>query len=306
MKIRRMTSAMLAIVASIVLAGSALAQDLGPRVKKLADGVYVHTGNGFDSNSGIILTDEGVVVIDTGQNPIESRDIMETVKKLTPMPVRLVIDTEPHADHTTGHFVFKDAVIVAAAGGSESMRAADRAAPNRIQTLAASSPGMKAALEGYKFITPHIEYHDRMTINFGGRTIELIYMKGVHSESDTAVWLPKERVVFSASAFVVNQINILRPFVTIPDILAAGKMLRALNPENVVPGHGTPGTVKIFDDGEKYYALLMQRVDTLMKQGKSLDDIKKEVKMPEYASWGSQERMPTNVEAAYKALGGKI
>ena len=186
------------------------------------------------------------------------------------------------------------------------MRAADRAAPNRVQTMAATSPEMKAALEGYRFIPPTIEYHDRMTINFGGKTIELIYMKGVHSESDSAVWLPKERVLFSASAFVVNQINILRPFVTIPDILAAGKMMRALNPEHVVPGHGTPGTVKIFDDGEKYYALLMQRVDALMKQGKSLDDIKKEVKMPEYASWGSQDRMPTNVEAAYKALGGKI
>ena len=47
---------------------------------------------------------------------------------------------------------------------------------------------------------------------------------------------------------------------------------------------------------------IMQRVDALMKQGKWLDDIKKEVKMPEYASWGSQDRMPTNVEAAYKAL----
>src|SRR5258706_12200242 len=188
MRLANMHSAMLAIVASIVVTGAALAQDLGPRVKKLADGVYVHTGNGFDSNSGIILTDEGVIVIDTGQNPIESRDIMATVKKLTSMPVRIVIDTEPHADHTTGHFVFPQAVVIAAAGGGDSMRAADRAAPNRIQTLAPTSPEMKAALEGYRFIAPHIQYHDRMTINLGGKTLELIYMKGVHSESDIAVW----------------------------------------------------------------------------------------------------------------------
>ena len=305
MRTMKITSALLALAAAIVVTGTAFAQDLGPRVKKLADGVYVHTGNGFDSNSGIILTDEGVIVIDTGQNPIESRDIMATVKKLTSMPVRLVIDTEPHADHTTGHFVFPQAIVVAAAGGGESMSAADRAAPNRIQTMAATSPEMKAALEGYRFIAPHIEYHDRMTINFGGRTIELIYMKGVHSESDNAVWLPKERVLFSASAFVVNQINILRPFVTIPDILAAGKMMKALNPEHVVPGHGTPGTVKIFDDGEKYYALLMERVGALMRQGKSLDDIKKDLRMPEYASWFSQDRMPTNADAAYRMLSAK-
>ena len=302
----RIRAGTLAIFAFLALIGSAFAQDLGPRVKKLADGVYVHTGKGFDSNSGIILTDEGVVVVDTGQNPIESRDIMDTVKKLTSMPVRIVIDTEPHADHTTGHYVFSPpAIVVAAAGAGESMRGAARAAPDRIQRLAATSPEMKAALEGYRFITPHVEYHDKTTINLGGRTLELMYLKGVHSESDSAVWLPKERVLFSASAFVVNQVNILRPFVTIPDILAAGKMMKALNPEHVVPGHGTPGTVKIFEDGEQYYALLMDRVSKLMKEGKSLDDIKKEVKMPEYASWGSQDRFPTNVDAAYRALAGK-
>src|ERR1700751_5929880 len=114
-------TAILAVVGALALTGSTFAQDLGPRVKKLADGVYVHTGKGYDSNSGIILTTEGVIVIDTGQNPIESRDIMATVKKLTPMPVRIVIDTEPHADHTTGHFVFPDAIVIAAAGGGDSM-----------------------------------------------------------------------------------------------------------------------------------------------------------------------------------------
>lgn len=306
MKLVKLAVVALAIAGPVALGGSPLAQDLGPRVKKLADGVYVHTGKGFDSNSGIIITDEGVIVVDTGQNAIESRSVMEAVKKLTPLPVRFVIDTEPHNDHTTGHFVFPQAVVVAASGGGESMRGANAAAPNRIEQARATSPEMKAALEGYKFVTPHVEYRDRMTITLGGKTIELMYMKGVHSEADTAVWLPRERVVFSASAYVVDQVNILRPFVTIPDIQAAGKMIRALNPEHVVPGHGTPGTTKIFDDGDRYYALLMQRVDAAMKQGKSLDDIKRDVKMPEYASWGSQDRMPTNIEAAYRALGGRI
>jgi glyoxylase-like metal-dependent hydrolase (beta-lactamase superfamily II) len=111
------------------LPAQALRKDLGPRVQKLAEGVYVHTGKGFDSNSGIIVTEEGVIVVDTGQNPVESRDILEAVKKLTSLPVRIVIDTEPHADHTTGHFVFPQAIVIAAEGGGDSMRAADKAAP---------------------------------------------------------------------------------------------------------------------------------------------------------------------------------
>jgi cyclase len=297
---------MLAIVATFALAGPALAQDLGPQVKKLADGVYVRVGNNFESNAGIILTQDGVVLIDSGHNAIEGRKLLEVVKKLTPMPVRLLIDTEPHPDHTTAHFVFSPpAILVGAAGAGESMRNRERETPNRIQQLAASSPAMKEALEGYKFIPPHVEYNQKMTLNIGERTLELTYMKGVHSEADTAIFLPKERVIFSASAFVSQQINIFRPFVTIPDILAAGKMMKALNPEHVVPGHGPPGTTQIFDDGEKYYALLVERVSALVKAGKSLDDIKKEVKMPEYAHWASQDRMPTNIDAAWRMVTGK-
>jgi len=92
--------------------------------------------------------------------------------------------------------------------------------------------------------------------------------------------------------------------VTIPDILAASKIMKALNPEFVVPGHGTPGTVKILDDTEKYYALLVERVAKMVGEGKSLDEIKREVKMPEYDHWATKERFPTNVEAAYKVVKG--
>ena len=300
------TTATLALVASLACAAPAFAQDLGPNVRKLADGVYAFVGENFNSNAGIVLTQDGVVLIDSGHNPVEARKLMEVVKKLTPMPVRLLIDTEPHPDHTTGHFVFSPpASIVAAAGAGDSMRARERESPQRIQQMAASSPAMKEALEGYRFVPPHVEYQQRASVAVGERTIELYYLRGVHSEADTAVWLPKERVIFSASGIVNNQINILRPFVTIPDILAAAKLMKSLNPEHVVPGHGQPGTVKIFEDTEKYYALLIERVGKAVKEGKTLDDIKKEVKMPEYASWASQDRFPTNIEAAYKMVAGK-
>ena len=299
-------AAAVAIFASFMLVGSALAQDLGPQIRKLADGIYVYVGKNFNSNCGIVVTQDGVVLIDSGHNPTDSRAILAAVRKLTPLPIRILIDTEPHPDHTTGHFVFSPpAVIVAAEGAGDSMRGRERQDPQRMEKLAAVSPDMRAALEGYRFIPPHVEYHEKTTLHVGERTFELMYLKGVHSEADTAVWLPKERVLFSASGIVVNQINILRPFVTIPDILAAAKLLKALNPEHVVPGHGIPGTAKIFEDTEQYYALLLDRVGKMVKEGKSLDQIKKDVTMPEYASWASQDRFPTNVEAAYKAVVGK-
>lgn len=303
---RNRPSTTLGLLVSILLVGlPVFAQDLDPQIRKIKDGIYVYVGKNFNSNCGVILTQEGVVLIDSGHNPTDSRAIAAAVKKLTPLPVRFLIDTEPHPDHTTGHFVHSPpAVIIAHEGATESMKGRERENPARIQKLAAVSPEMRSALEGYRFIPPHIEYRQKMTLNVGERTFELMHLKAVHSEADTAVWLPKERVLFSASGIVVDQFNILRPFVTIPDILAAAKMMKALNPEHVIPGHGTPGTVKIFEDTEKYYALLIERVGAMVKAGKSLDEIKKTVKMPEYDHWATKERFPTNVEAAYKAVTG--
>lgn len=295
----------LAVCVGLISLSTVAAQELGPNIRKIKDGIYVYVGTNFNSNCGIVLTQEGVVLIDSGHNPTDSRAIFDAVKKLSPLPIRFLLDTEPHPDHTTGHFIFSPpATVIAHEGATQSMIGREKETPGRIEKLAGASPEMRKALEGYRFVPPQVEYRDKMTLNVGERTFELMYLKGVHSEADTAVWLPKERVLFSASGIVVDQFNILRPFVTIPDILAAAKMMKALNPEFVIPGHGQPGTVKIFDDTEKYYALLVERVGKLAKEGKSLDEIKKEVKMPEYDQWATKERFPTNVEAAYKVVKG--
>jgi len=297
----RISFAFVLVASLAALAATTWAQDLGPQFKKIKDGIYVQSAREFNSNAGIIVTSEGVVLVDSGHNPTDSRAVMEAVKKLTPLPVRFLIDTEVHGDHTTGHFVFSPpAVIVNHAGAGAAMR--QGFVPDRMPNLIRQSPEMAAAAEGYRLVPPQIEYRDKLTIHLGGKTIELLYLKNVHSEADTAVWLPEDRVLFSASVAVPGQINILRPFVTIPDMRNAMRMLKALNPEVVVPGHGTPGTTKIFDDAERYYALLLERVGAKVREGKSLDQIKAEVTMPEYASYASQDRMPTNIEAAYRAL----
>src|SRR5262245_4818680 len=123
MKVKLMP--LLAVVLSLVFFRVLWAQDLGPQIKQVKDGIYVYVGKEFNSNCGIILTQEGVVLIDSGHNPTDSRAILAAVKKLTPLPVRYLIDTEPHGDHTTGHFVFSPpAIVVAHEGATESMKAA--------------------------------------------------------------------------------------------------------------------------------------------------------------------------------------
>jgi cyclase len=277
------------------------AQDLGPNVRKVKEGIYVQLARDVSSTSGIILTQEGVVIVDTGQTMIDSREVEAAVKKLTPMPVRAVINTEVHPDHTTGNFLFSPpALVINGEGATAAMvKAYD---PQRANTLGKQSAEMRAAVQGYRLVTPHVEYRDRMTLRVGERTFELINMQNVHSEADTAVWLPNERILFAASVAIPNAINNLRSFVSIPSMLAAIKMMKSLNPEVVVPGHGPVGTTKIFDDSTRYYELLLERVGAMVKAGKSLDQIKQELQMPEYAAWAYQERMPSNIDAAYRAV----
>jgi cyclase len=281
-----------------ILASSADAQDLGPAFRKVRDGIYVQSAREVNSTVGIVLTSEGVVLIDTGQTLVDSRQVAEAVRKLTPLPVRFVINTEVHPDHTSGNFVFSPpAVVINHAGAADAMRKADN--PNR---FANAAPEVKAAAEGYRLVTPHIEYHEKLTLQVGERTFELLRLRNAHSEADTAVWLPRERVLFAASVALPNSLNNIRPFVTLADMLAAIRMMKSLSPEVVVPGHGSFGTTKIFDENERYFELLIERVGALVRQGRTLDQVRQELRMPEYAHWAYQERMPTNVEAAYRAV----
>jgi cyclase len=277
-----------AVSALLSMALPALPQDLGPDVKKIRDGIYVYARQAQDSNVTIILTQDGVVLIDTGQTTSESRTALSLVKRITSLPVRFIIHTEPHGDHTVGDFVFSPPGTVIAAAGAGDLMAENNS----------------TAEAGYRKVLPHIEYQNKMTVRTGGRTLELLNLKNVHSGADTGIWLPNERVVFAAATVGVKRYPNIRPFVTIPDILAAIKTMRALNPEVVVPGHGEPGTTKIFDEMERYYTLLVDRVRKMAADGKTLEQVKAELRMPEFDDWLAKERFPTNVEAAWRMVKG--
>ena len=157
--------------AFLIVAGSVVsAQDLGPNFRKLKEGIYVQSAREVNSTVGIVLTTEGVVLIDTGQTLVDTRQVADAVKKLTPLPVRFVINTEVHADHTTGNFVFSPpAVVINHAGAGDAMRKANN--PDR---FAKADPEIKAAAEGYRLVTPHVEYQEKTTLRVGRADIRAL------------------------------------------------------------------------------------------------------------------------------------
>jgi cyclase len=295
---------MVAICAVVFLAGfcrSLQAQELGPGFHKIKDGIYTFAPDQATTTCSFVVTEVGVVMIDSCNSPLDARKMLAAVKKVTDKPIVFLINTETHSDHTGNHFMYSPpALIINHEGAGAGMRKEYN--PKRAETLAAKSPELRAALQGYKMITPQIEYKDKMTITLGERTFELIYLKNVHSAADTVIWLPKERVLFASSAANVRTFINLRPTVVLPDVIASYKLMKSLNPEVVIAGHGQPTTTIIFDEYEGFYNLLMKRVNEMAAQGKSLDEVKKELKMPEYIDWRGQDRLGVNIDVAWKSV----
>jgi cyclase len=276
------------------------AQDLGPGFTKVKDGIYVFSPDTASATCSFVITEEGVVMIDSCQSPLDSRKMLSAIKKVTDKPIIFLLDTETHGDHTGNHFIFSPpATIINHEGAGAGMRKEYN--PNR-PALAVQSAEMREAVKGAKMIAPHVEYKDRMTINLGNRTFELIYLKNVHSFADTAIWMPKERVLFAASAANVRRFINLRPSVVIPDVLASFKLMKSLDPEVVITGHGGVTTTKVFDEYEAFYSLVLKRVGDMAAQGKTLAEIKKGLKMPEYVDWDDQERLGASIEAAFRSV----
>ena len=289
------------VCGALFCAAAAQAQDLGPGFHKIKDGIYTFAPDQSTTTCSFVVTEVGVVMIDACNSPLDSRRMAAGIKKVTDKPILFLIDTETHSDHTANHFIFSPpALVINAEGAGAGMKKEYN--PKRAETLAAKSPELREVLKGEKMIPPHIEYKDRMTIHLGERTFELMYLKNVHSFADTAVWMPNERVLFASSAANVRTILNLRPAVVLPDVIASYKLMKSLNPEVVIAGHGQPTTTVIFDEYERFYNLLMKRMGEMAEQGKSLEEIKKELKMPEYANRLGQDRLPVNIDAAWKSV----
>ena len=292
---------------SLFFAQPLVAQDLGRHFQKIRDGIYIYgvddlAGRDPTSNCAIIITQEGVVLIDSGPNPPDSLIILKAVKQLTSLPIRFLINTETHNDHVTGNLVFAPpAIVIGSAGAAAGIK--NYYDPKRNEKLMTESSEMREAFRGFRVVPPHVEFNDRLILHMGDRTLELIQLKNIHSDADTAIWLPKERVLFSAASAAVKRFGFLRRFVTIENIKSDIKKLKALNPDIVVPAHGRPTTLQLLDETDKFYDVLLERVGKQIAQGKSVDEIKKDPGLPEYKSWsGGKERLDTNIEAAYRAL----
>jgi len=193
--------ALRALLACVLLTGSLLAHAF--ETIRVTENVYALVGDlgqrspanlGHNITSGFIITDAGVVVIDTGGSLADAQAIHAAIRKVTTKPVIYAVNTggQDHRWFGNDYFKRQGASIVAAEAAVRDMRERGAGQAEASQSL------LMEKFDGTRLAYPDITFAQRHTLPVKGEKIELIYTGGAHTIGDIFVWLPQRSIVFPA------------------------------------------------------------------------------------------------------------
>jgi cyclase len=274
--------------------------------QKLADDVYAFVGKRNDANALVIVTTQGVVIADTGNNPPETRILQKDIQSVTSQPVRYIVVTQNHGDHTGGIPLFSPPATVIVQ---------DRVAKNwaqlkdyQIRSWHKRFPEREDALKGVNPLDTAVSFSDRMTLHIGGKTIDLIYIDDTYNPGDVAVWLPDYGIMHAGFVGYIGRHPDIRPDYshgTTWGMLKQLEVLSALKPKIVVPAHGPVGDIGALYTLTDYLLLARQKVRTMMQQGLPLEQIEQQFNMDEYKDWDRGQHLNATAATIYRELKGE-
>jgi glyoxylase-like metal-dependent hydrolase (beta-lactamase superfamily II) len=298
----RATIVSLAIASSIVWAAEyPVVQGKTYKFEKIAEGVYYATG-GFGSNNVVIVNDNDVMLVDDGTTPATARAFLQDVKMLTDKPVRYVVNTHFHYDHTDGNSVFppnveiigheyvRNAILTFDVLHREPYKTSQTALPAQIESLKKQvadekDAGRKAPLQKQlataqtnweqlkevKAVAPNVTYASKLTLHKGQRDIQLLFLGRGHTGGDTVVFLPKEGIVCTGDLMESRIAYMGDAF--FDEWITTLDALKKLDFKVDLPGHGVPFTDKgLITAFQSYITDITKQAAALRKQGVSADD----------------------------------
>jgi glyoxylase-like metal-dependent hydrolase (beta-lactamase superfamily II) len=238
-------------------------------MEKVTENVYVESQISV-CNSSIVVTSEGVVVIDTPMVPENARKWAAEAARHG--PIKYVINTEPHPDHIAGNCYF-GGMLVAHEGTRDTILA------SKVEEIKGMiqmhSPG--AALDkDFRLRPPDITFSERLTLYLGGHTFHLINLPG-HTPFQAAVYVPEEKIVFTS-----DNVNLATPFFrqALPkEWLKSLKKYQKLDVEKVVPGHGPVTDKSSFSKMHKNVSIWINAVAEAIAQGMTVEEVQQKVTM---------------------------
>jgi cyclase len=261
-------SSLIRFAAALVLLGGAwLAYTQGPKPAKLylvkvKDDLYLIHNDIVPGNTTVLITNEGVLMVDD-KFEVDHDGIMEQLKKVTDKPVKYVVNTHHHTDHTGGNAKMLDlnAVIVASEQARENM-------------VYNQQPGL-----------PNIVVGNHAHIFLGGKDVELYHFGRAHTNGDIAVYFPADRILASGDMFTYGDAT--QAVVPRPELIdyaggGSGKewsktldSVLQLDFDTVIPGHGDVTTRQEMIKFRDSTVATRNRIHEMSVQKKSRDDIAK-------------------------------
>lgn len=191
----------------------------------------------LNATFGFVVTENGVVLIDSGASAAGARIIEAAIHRVTSKPVRWVINTgsQDHRWLGNDYFAKQGAEIIAL------KRTVSTQKEFGAQWLTALKPVLKENLNGTTLtFAPRPILADRATINLGGRRFELIWPGDAHFAGDAVVWMPNESVLFSGDLIFVDRLLGVLPGSHVVSWRKAYHVVEMMTPKYIIPGHGKP------------------------------------------------------------------
>jgi cyclase len=275
-------------------AAQAAAQEPPPplTVKQIRTNVYWTVG-GAGGNTGFIIGDNGVIVIDAKTTPESAKEMLAEIAKITPKPVTHVILTHSDADHVNGLAGFPKGLTIIAQENCETEMEAAINNPN--------SPGAAALID----YLPNQKVAKIEQLTIDGVRLNLLHYVPAHTDGDLFIYLPEQKLVFAGD---MVELTLPWPLIHLAKNgssqgwIQSMKTILLIDADLYIPGHGAALQTKI--DLRKMVTAAEQtraKIQQLMAQNMSLDEIKKTLAEPPQPP-GPGPRFPTYAEVVYQEL----
>jgi glyoxylase-like metal-dependent hydrolase (beta-lactamase superfamily II) len=278
---------------------------------ELAAGVFAYTAEG-DPNSGVIVGDNGVMVVDATATPVMAKVLLEQIRSVTDKPVRHVLLTHYHAVRVMGASGF-DAQEIIASGATYDL--IEERGQEDFESEVNRFPRLFRAVETVPGLTwPTMTFETRMTVWLGKRRVEVMHLGRGHTKGDTVAWLPEEKVLFSGD-LVEYSATPYTGDAYLGNWPATLDRLAALGAEKLVPGRGDALTSAVevaagIDGTRDFVTTMLDAVRRGVAEGKSLKEVydaTHALLKPRFGHWVIFEHcMPFDVARAYDEARGHV
>lgn len=306
----RILRPLMALLLSLLAAVSLRAGAVEVSFSKVTEGVYAFVGEtgarsydneALNANIGLIVTPTGAVLIDSGATFQSAQKIHAAVKKITPQPVRWVINTggQDHRWLGNGYFAAQGAELIAHAKARPDMQA------RGAEHMAALNAALRERADGTVPTLPtRLIEGDDVTLELGGTTLALRHRGGGHTPGDMMVWLPARQVLFAGDIVYVERMLSVIPVSNTQAWLAAFKVIEDLAPRHIVPGHGKVSTLAVARaDTADYLTALRAHMKKSVDEGVDLSAALKSFNAAPYLRLlNATELMPGNASRTYLEL----